>query len=65
MVDDKTNQKIAVLRFKKNQYEVLFGESIPTYTKDKMSFFYSIEQMDVVETKWNFLFVGHWLQGDL
>ena len=45
--------------------EVLF-EGVDTKIYKKTNEFSTdlIEQMDVVETKWNFLFVGHWLQGD-
>ena len=62
-LDDKGN-KIAEVRMEK-PIEVLF-EGVDTKIYKKTNEFSTdlIEQMDVVETKWNFLFVGHWLQGD-
>ena len=62
-LDDKGN-KISEVRMEK-PIEVLF-EGVDTKIYKKTNEFSTdlIEQMDVVETKWNFLFVGHWLQGD-
>ena len=64
-VDEKTNQKIGVLKLEK-PIEVLF-EGVDTNIYNKTNEFSTdlVEQMEMVENDWNFLFVGHWLQGDL
>lgn len=60
-VDKKTNQKIAEFKIEK-PIEVLFeGVDTSIFFKDnKLS-----SVLDSVETDFNFLFVGHWLSGDL
>lgn len=60
-VDTRTQQVLSVLKLEK-PIEVLFeGIDLSVYTgKSK-----DLEILDSIETDFNFLFVGHWLQGNV
>tara|TARA_Y100000592_G_scaffold62319_1_gene97360 strand:- start:6541 stop:7881 length:1341 start_codon:yes stop_codon:yes gene_type:complete len=62
--DEQRKQKIGEVRSTK-PIEVLF-EGVDTNIYKKTNEFSTdlLEQMEVVDNNWNFLFVGHWLQGD-
>jgi len=62
--DEQNQQKLGEVRLTK-PIEVLFeGVDTKVYGKTKEFSVDLVEQMKMVEIKWNFLFVGHWLQGD-
>lgn len=62
--DEKQKQKIGEVRLTK-PIEVLFeGVDTKVYGKTKEFSVDLVEEMKMVENNWNFLFVGHWLQGD-
>jgi glycosyltransferase involved in cell wall biosynthesis len=64
-MDERTKQKVGEVKLEK-PIEVLFeGADTEVYKKTKSFSTDLLEQMSVVETSWNFLFVGHWLQGDV
>ena len=64
-IDDKTKQKVGELKLEKPM-EVLF-EGVDTNIYKKTNEFSEefVEQMNQIEEKFCFLYVGHWLQGDL
>ena len=64
-VDEKTNQKIGVLKLSKPM-EVLF-EGVDTNIYKKTNKFSEdfVEKMNQIEEKFVFLYTGHWLQGKL
>lgn len=64
-IDDKTQKKVGELKLEK-PIEVLF-EGVDTNIYKKTSEFSEefAEQMNQIEEKFCFLYVGHWLQGDL
>ena len=64
-LDERTGQKLGIVKMMKPM-EVLF-EGVDTNVYKKTNKFSKdlVQQMDKVENNWNFLFVGHWLQGDL
>jgi len=63
-MDEQKNQKIGEVRLTKPM-EVLFeGADTNVYGKTKEFSTDLIKEMELVENNWNFLFVGHWLQGD-
>ena len=63
--NDKTNEKIGDLKNEK-PIEVLF-EGVDTNIYKKTNEFSKsfVEEMDKIDETFNFLYVGHWLQGDL
>ena len=64
-IDDKTKQKVGELKLEKPM-EVLFeGVDTNIYKKTKEFSEEFVEQMNQIEEKFCFLYVGHWLQGDL
>ncbi len=64
-MDERTQQKVGILKLEKPM-EVLFeGADTSVYKKTKQFSKDLLQQMKVVENSWNFLFVGHWLQGDV
>ena len=66
-IDEKTNQKISETKIEK-PVEVLFeGADLDVYRKIKSDECHDTvaEQLDQIEEKFNFLFVGHWLKGDI
>ena len=64
-IDDKTQQKVGELKLEKPM-EVLF-EGVDTNIYKKTNEFSEefVEQMNQIEEKFCFLYVGHWLQGEL
>ena len=64
-MDENTKQKVGELRLTKPM-EVLF-EGVDTNIYKKTNEFSEefVEQMNQIEEKFCFLYVGHWLQGDL
>jgi len=63
--DDRTKEKTGVLACEK-PIEVLFeGADTKIYKTTKEFSKSLLEEMDKVEEKFNFLYVGHWLQGGL
>ena len=64
-MDEKTKRKVGDVKNLK-PIEVLFeGIDTTIYKKTKEFSTDLVEQMNMVEERWNFLFVGHWLQGDV
>ena len=64
-IDDNTKQKVGIVKVEKPM-EVLFeGVDTNIYKKTKSFSTDLVKQMEKVKNRWNFLFVGHWLQGDL
>ena len=65
MRDDNTNEVKGMLKNEK-PIEVLFeGTDTNIYKKTKDFSEKLVDEMKVVEESFNFLYVGHWLQGDL
>ena len=64
-IDEKTKQKVSELKLEKPM-EVLF-EGVDTNIYKKTNEFSEefVEQMNQIEEKFCFLYVGHWLQGEL
>ena len=63
-IDEKSKQKVGIVKLTKPM-EVLFeGTDTSIYKKTNKFSEYLLEKMDKVENDWNFLFVGHWLQGN-
>ena len=63
--DDKTNQSVGTLKNEK-PLEVLFeGADINIYKKTKEFSKSLVDEMNKIEETFNFLYVGHWLQGDI
>jgi glycosyltransferase involved in cell wall biosynthesis len=64
-VDEKTKQKQGVLKFEK-PIEVLFeGLDLNVYKKTNITDKEVINEMSLIKNPFCFLFVGHWLKGDL
>jgi hypothetical protein len=64
-VDDKTKQKQGVLKFEKD-IEVLFeGLDLNVYRKTNVTDVEVIKEMSSIKNPFCFLFVGHWLKGDI
>tara|TARA_Y100000996_G_scaffold408923_1_gene388769 strand:+ start:424 stop:1755 length:1332 start_codon:yes stop_codon:yes gene_type:complete len=63
VVDDRTQQKTGVLKNEK-PIEVLFeGADTNIYKTTKQFSKSLVDEMNKIEEKFNFLYVGHWLQG--
>jgi hypothetical protein len=61
--DDKTNQKVGELK-SENPIEVLFeGADTEIYKPTKEFSKSLVDEMDKIDETFNFLYVGHWLQG--
>ena len=64
-IDERTKQKVGIVKLTKPM-EVLFeGADTKVYKKTKEFSQEIVKEMDKVKNNWNFLFVGHWLQGEL
>jgi len=66
-MDEKTNQKVSEVKIEK-PVEVLFeGADLDVYRKIKSDECHESvkEYLDTIPEAFNFLFVGHWLKGDL
>lgn len=65
VVDDRTQQKTGVLRNEK-PLEVLFeGADTNIYKPTKQFSKNLVDEMNKIDEKFNFLYVGHWLQGGM
>ena len=64
-VDDRTQETVGILKNEK-PLEVLFeGADTNIYKPTKEFSKNLVDEMDKVEEKFNFLYVGHWLQGEI
>ena len=64
-IDERTQQKVGIVKLTKPM-EVLFeGADTEVYKKTNEFSEQIVKEMNKVKSKWNFLFVGHWLQGEL
>ena len=65
MLDDRTQETVGILKNEK-PLEVLFeGTDTNIYKPTKEFSKNLVDEMDKVKEKFSFLYVGHWLQGEL
>ena len=65
VMDDKTQQKQGVLKNEKPIEVLLEGADTNIYKKTKEFSKDLVDEMNKIDEKFNFLYVGHWLQGSL